>query len=336
MTTDTHTWPVYGHDWAVAYLRKSMLHDRIRQAYLITGTSSIGKYRLAYAFAMALNCLHEDILSRPCGGCRSCKRMLSGNHIDTIFSQTDSGTGALKIDAIRGICGQLAMKPYESRYRIAILEDFDNAQPRAQDALLKTLEEPPAHAVLILLATSLEPVLSTIKSRSQIIYLRPVETNVIHNVLVGEYNLNDDDATLLARLSSGRIGWTLQAAENPEMLTQRDEALTLLEEIIRQNRAQRFDLAQGLAKDKPALIQLLELWLTYWRDVLLQTENSPVNICNIDREVAIQQMAYDVTPEQAFNALQATREMLSQLNFNINVRLALEVMFLDYPGLVRE
>jgi DNA polymerase-3 subunit delta' len=333
--TAAHPWPVIGHDWAVDYLRKGMFNQRVRHAYLITGTTSIGKTTLAQAFAMALNCMHEDIHARPCGECRSCKRTISGNHPDVIYSENDARTNALKIDAVRAVSNRIAMKPYDARYRVAIMPDFDQAQPRAQDALLKTLEEPPGHAVLILLTTSLEPILPTITSRSQVIYLRPVAAQIIQNTLVTQHGLETAEADLLARFSGGRIGWAIDAAQNPDILAQRTHALDLLEDLVKQNRAARFDLAQDLGKDKLALTPLLELWLTYWRDVLLLVEESPVKPVNTDREVSMQQLAYDLTPDEARSAVEATQNMLNQLSYNINLRLALEVMFLDYPGLLR-
>jgi DNA polymerase III subunit delta' len=332
----THNWPVYGHDWAVDYLRKGMENGRVRHAYLIAGTAGIGKNTLAHAFAMALNCVEEDPAHRPCGECRSCRQVVSGNHPDLLYTETDPTTGALKIEEVRSLTSRIAMKPYQARYRVAVLQDFDHAQPRAQDALLKTLEEPPPHAVLILLASSLEPILPTITSRSQVIHLRPVAADVISAVLMADYELEEEQAVLLARLSGGRLGWAISAVQQPEVFDQRMQALDLLEQALQMNRAGRFDLAQDLSRDKVALAQLLELWLTYWRDVLLMTENSPVRLCNIDRQVTIEQLVYTVTPEQALEALRATQTLLDQLTLNINLRLAIEVMFLSYPGLVVE
>ena len=220
----SHNWPVDGHDWAVEYLRQCMANNRIRHAYLITGTKSIGKMALARAFAMALNCTHDDPDQRPCGECKACKTIQSGNHPDILYSQTDPNTGVLKIDAIRAITNQIAMRPYQARYRVAIFDDFDHAQPRAQDALLKTLEEPPSYAVLILLAESLEPILSTITSRSQMIRLRPVSAEFIRTLLQERFDLELVEATLLSGLSGGRIGWAIDAASRPEMLETRTEA----------------------------------------------------------------------------------------------------------------
>ena len=328
-----HNWPVWGHDWAVDYLRKGMAHGRVRHAYLITGTESVGKSTLAHSFALALNCTHPDEDARPCLECRSCKLLLSGNHPDMVYSETDDSTGALKIEQIRAVTSRLAMKPYEARYRIAIFRDFDRAQPRAQDALLKTLEEPPGHAGLILIAPDTESILPTIISRCQRVHLRPVPVDTIRAVLMERYGVEEEQATLLARLSGGRIGWAIAALQNPDSLAHRDAALDMLEDVLRKNRAERFALAESLGRDKLALYPLLELWQSYWRDVLLAAESSPVKPSNVDRTVAIEQLVYNVTSDEALAALRATETMRDQLKYNINLRLALEVMFLDYPGL---
>jgi DNA polymerase-3 subunit delta' len=328
----TNPWAVYGHDWAVDYLRKGMANNRIRQAYLITGAPNIGKNTLAHVFAMALSCEHPDTLQRPCYECRNCKKIISGNHSDILYSDALSDTGIMKIETVRAISSRIAMKPYEGRHKIAIFHDFDRAQPRAQDALLKTLEEPPPHAIMILLATSLEHILSTITSRSQVIQLRPVAVKIIHDVLVNRYQASDDLASLLARISGGRIGWAIQAVENPELLDQRTQALDLFEHVLRANMAERFTLAGDLGGDKQALTPLLDLWLTYWRDLMFYLQGYEQRLCNIDRMVNIEQMAYDLDLEGVISAIRATQTLLKNLSYQVNQRLALEVLFLDYPS----
>ena len=336
MMATQHHWPVFGHDWAVDQLRKSIRHQRVRHAYLITGTDSIGKNTLAHTFAMALNCTASDAESRPCLECRACRLIMAGNHPDILYAEQDENTGALRIDAIRGVMRGLAMKPFEARYRVALFQNFDQAQPRAQDALLKTLEEPPPAAVLILMAQAPDALLSTITSRSQIIILRPVALPVIRDRLIEHDGADPDYADLLARLSAGRIGWAINAFHDDTMLEQREAALDLLEECIEQGRAVRFDIAQELGKDKLALGPVLELWQTYWRDLLLLTEESNVPPANSDRLVQLQQLAIYLTPDEVRAALKATRTLMDILRYNINLRLALEVMFLDYPGLKHE
>ena len=335
--TTSHNWHVYGHDWAVDFLRKGMAHGRTRHAYLITGTQAIGKSMLAHHFAMALNCTHEDEHSRPCGECRSCKRTYSGNHPDLLYSDNDEKTGQLKIDEVRNVIRLLNLKPFDSKYRVAIFHDFDMAQNRAQDALLKTLEEPPSYAVLILLAQSTENIMPTIVSRCQVLSLRPVPAKTIKEVLLMR-GTDEDTATLLARLSSGRLGWAIEALQDETVLSFRDEMLNRLREAIQGNRAVRFDIAEKLANetkgDKPRLRYVMEMWQTYWRDVLLQAEQSPVKPCNSDRAGEIQQLVIQINAEDALKALNATQTLLKTLYTNANVRMALEVMFLDYPNLV--
>jgi DNA polymerase-3 subunit delta' len=251
-----------------------------------------------------------------------------------LWSQRDSETSPLKIEEIRAVAGRLALKPFEARYRIAIFRDFDSAQPRAQDALLKTLEEPAPHAILILLARSLEAILPTIISRSQVIHLRPLSIETIHNALVTHFGADEAQASLLAHISSGRMGWALQALRQPEMLGQRAEAFDLLETIVAENRVGRFARAETLARDKAGLIALLEWWLTYWRDLLLLTEDARREPTNIDRRDALRALAKRFSPDDAARALAATRNTLEVVTMtNANVRLALEVLLLDYPGL---
>ena len=335
-STPTHPWPVDGHDWAVEHLQKSMAHGRIRHAYLIAGPEGVGKETLARAFAMTLNCKHPDPSLHPCGECSSCRRIVSGNHPDVLYTQTDANTGALKIEEIRAMTGRIALKPFEGPYRIAIFRDFDHAQPRAQDALLKTLEEPPPQAVLLLLAPSTDMILPTITSRSQVIHLRPVATQKISDLLFAKYGADAQMASVLAHISGGRIGWALSALQNPEVLEQREQQLALLEEILQSNRAGRFGHAESLSKDKQALFPLLELWLTYWRDLVLICERSELEVSNYDHAPALEQLAHYVQPDEALAALNATQTALQTLHTNANTRLLLEVLFLDYPGLSRE
>lgn len=331
-----HNWPVFGHDWAVNQLRKSIAYGRIRHAYLFVGTDSVGKHALVRAFTMVLNCTHEDENARPCGECRSCKLILSGNHPDVLYSELDPNTGVLKIEAIRTVTRGLAMKPFEGRYRVAIFSEFDRAQPRAQDALLKTLEEPPPSSLLLLLARSSEELLPTITSRSQTFHLTPVSLAETRSILIEKYNATPERADLLAHLSGGRLGWAINALSDDSLLEQRQAAFDMLEECLSRSRAGRFDMAEGLSKDKLGVAPLLELWQTYWRDLLLIIEQSRVEPANGDRIVSLQRHAIHYTSDDVVRALKATRKLIDDLNYNINLRLALEVMYLDYPGLRRE
>ncbi len=331
-----HRWPVYGHDWAVELLRASLAHQRVRHAYLITGPESVGKETLARAFAMALNCAQADADARPCGVCRPCRLIAAGGHPDLLYAEPDTEASALRIETIRAVTRGLALKPFEARYRVAIFRAFERAQGPAQDALLKTLEEPPPSALLLVLARGTEALLPTIISRSQVIALRPVSPVVIRAVLADQHGADPQQAEALARLSGGRIGWALRALADPAALEQRSAAFDMLEQSLTLNRAGRFKLAETLSGSKPALAAVLELWQSFWRDVLLLCEDSRLGPANADRVTQVQRVSISLTAAEALAALKATRHALGLLNTNANLRLALEVMFLDYPRLRRD
>lgn len=332
-TTAAPRWAdfVYGHEWASEQFHRSIVRRRVRHAYLILGVEGVGKETLARTFAMALNCLHGDIEARPCGECSSCRRILSGNHPDVLYSQTDGAAGLLKIEEIRRMAGLTALKPFEARTRVAIFRDFDHAQERAQDALLKTLEEPSPHAILILLAVSSEAILPTIKSRCQLVRLAPVPMQTIEAALRERCGIEARQAALLARLCGGRIGWALRAREDPDLLAQRETRLLALETLLQQGRIERFGYAEELAKDRAGLIELLELWQSYWRDLLLIAEGTGLEIANLDRREALEKLAHFISADDARRALVATRALIDTLSTNANIRLALEVLLLEYP-----
>ena len=328
-------WPVIGHEWAVDFLQRALANSRNRHAYLISGSPALGKMKLALAFARALNCEADLPLRRPCLACRSCTAISRGNDPDLIVAAGEDGA-PLKVDAIRAVARQLALKPYASRYRIAVLEDFHLVAPLAQDALLKTLEEPPGHAVLLLLAASLEPVLPTIRSRAQQLPLRPVPPDAIKRHLMAS-GCEEEQAELLARLSGGRVGWAIAASQDPTPLDFRNEMLDLLSRVLEGSRLQRMQesdqLSRRAGKDKAWLRNVLEIWQTYWRDVLLQCCDSPVKPCNSDRSAQIRALAGRLETAAALAALHATGRTLQALSTNANLRLALDALFLDYPGL---
>ena len=166
-----------------------------------------------------------------------------------LYSERESETSPLKIEEIRSVMQRLALKPFEARYRIAIFRDFDTAQPRAQDALLKTLEEPAPHAILILLARSLEADPADDQQPQPGDPPAPGAGGAgLRGAARSASASTKDQAALLARVSGGRIGWALRALDDPDLLAQREQALNLLEEVLGMNRARRFDLANDLVE----------------------------------------------------------------------------------------
>jgi DNA polymerase-3 subunit delta' len=330
-----NSWNLIGHDWAIAALQRDLKDDRLRHAYLFAGSAGLGKRTLALAFIKAILC--EKGLG--CGECRPCKRLASGNHPDLLtVAPVISGkivkSERIGIDRIREVIKALALKPTEANRRVALVTNFETAGEEAANAFLKTLEEPPGQAILILTTDNLESLLPTIRSRCEVIALRPLSTKLIQESLVERWQVEPERAELLAQLSGGRLGWAVQAiADDGQLLERRAQRLEELSQLLTSSRTVRFAYAEALVRDREALKETLDLWLSWWRDVLLLASNATTTPINRDHLVGLKRTADALGPDSAAKAVESIQRTVSLLPRNINARLALEVLLLDLPHL---
>jgi DNA polymerase-3 subunit delta' len=340
-------WGLVGHEWAVRALALSISADRAAHAYLFTGPHAIGKTTLARALAQTLNCTDPN---RPCGQCASCQKIARDRHPDVQIIEgvpvgykfdeksppapprvNDWERRILKIDQIRVLQHDVSRAPFEGRWRVVILRRFEEANEEAANAFLKTLEEPPSHTRLILTARDASLLLPTIASRCQVFALRPLAPAQIERALIAR-NIDPDSARLLARLSGGRLGWAVRAASNPAMLDARREHLAVLNAAVNEGRTERLMRAEALAKKSDALPELLELWLGWWRDVMLVQNGDGARITNIDHQAILNEQASRFSLEQIEDTLKSVRATARYLAQNVNARLAMEVLLLNLPG----
>ena len=329
-TLRTSNWNLLGHEWAVDMLKQHITREAVRHAYLFAGPPGLGRRTLALRFAQALNCPQPKAPGEPCGTCRDCKQIENMQHPDLSIVQAETEGGTLKVDQVREVRRALALKPYQSKYRVALFLRFQEASEGAANALLKTLEEAPEHAILILTADNPEQLLPTITSRCEILRLRPLPVEDIEAYLKS-HGADAENARLIAHVSGGRPGYALRLLEDETALEFRTERLADLASLLASTRVQKFNYAEKLAKDKEAMRQTLLVWLSYWRDVLLRVSGASASITNIDQDESIASLANKLTLESARCVVHDQEMALERLERNVNPRLLAEVLLLDLP-----
>jgi len=224
----------------------------------------------------------------------------------------------------------LTLKPYQSKYRVSIFLRFQEANDSASNALLKTLEEAPSYAVLILTADNPEQLLPTIVSRCEVLRLRPLKIEEVQRGLEHRGTENDR-ARLIAHISGGRFGYALRLTENDSLLEKREERLNELLALLPASRVQKFAYADKLSRDKDAMRQALLFWLSYWRDVLLRTAQAETPLINVDRNLEIEDLANRMDLTSARLVVGGLENVLEKMDRNVNSRMLAEVLLLDMP-----
>jgi DNA polymerase-3 subunit delta' len=327
------SWDMLGHAWAVQLLKEHVARQAQRHAYLFTGPEGVGRRTLALRLAQALNCPQPSAPGEPCLTCHTCSRIERMGYPDLAVVQAETAGGTLKVDQIRELQRSLALAPYEARFRVALLLRFEEANASAANALLKTLEEPPAQVVLVLTAQTSESLMPTIVSRCEVLRLRTLPLEELERLLRSHWDLPADSAALLAHLSGGRPGFALRLHQDPERLARRQAWLDDQSRLLQAGRIERFAYAETLVKDKDSLRDALRVWLSFWRDVMLLAGGASAPLANPDRAAEIERLAgrFDLGTSHRFvSALERTFDLLDR---NANPRLAIEVLLLDLPGL---
>ena len=326
----TNNWNLIGHEWAIEMLKKHIINGTTRHAYLFAGPPGLGRRTLALRFAQALNCQTPLEPGVPCGECRDCRQIESMHYTDMTVIQADSAGGILKVDQIREARRLLTLKPYQGNYRVALFLRFHEANDNAANALLKTLEEAPSYAVLILTADSPEQLLPTIVSRCEVLRLRPLRVEEVQRELRTR-GMETNSARLIAHISGGRFGYALRLIEDEALMETREERLNDLQSLISASRVEKFAYADKLARDKETMREAVMIWLSYWRDVMLRTAQADTPLVNVDRNLEIEDLAGRLDLSVTHRAVRALEDVLEKMERNVNARLLAEVLLLDLP-----
>jgi DNA polymerase III subunit delta' len=324
-------WDLLGHSWAVENLANEIASGTVRHAYLFCGQEGLGRRTLALRLAQALNCPTPPAPGDACRNCRTCSQIERMSFSDLSIIQAEEVGGVLKVDQVRELLHSLALMPYEAKVRVAVLLRFEEAHPSAMNALLKSLEEPPAQVVIVITADSAESLLPTIASRCEILRLRPMPIIDLSQGLQSRKGLPAQTADLYAHLSGGRPGVALRMADNPELVESRKMWIEYHKHSLVASRRERFLLVEELLKDREFYREGLRIWLSLWRDVMLVSFKTNVSIVNLDLEEEISHLAEQFGQEGSIQKITILEKTVNLLDRNINPRLALEVLMLDLP-----
>lgn len=329
--TSTSWDDVVGQPRLTDNLQSAIKHNKISHAYLIQGEKLSGKRMVADIFAKALQCECGQV--RPCNQCRSCRQAGNGNHPDIIHVVHEK-PNVISVDNIRQqVNGDIAIKPYSGRYKIYIMDEAEKMNVQAQNALLKTLEEPPEYAVVLLLAARAEAMLPTILSRCVVLNTRPVPEDLIRNYLMQRVRIPDYRASICASFARGNVGRAIGLASSETFDRMKSSVLGILKNISDMEINQIASEVKKISEEKFDTNDYLDLCFIWFRDVLLYKAcgphggGSPVLFREEMPDIAsaARRYSYDAV-EKIIHSIDRAR---SRLSANVNFDLTMELMFLD-------
>ena len=316
---------IRGNTPLVEQLRRSAASGRSSHAYLFLGGAGAGKRLIANTFAKALQCEGEK---RPCDSCKSCHAFNHGNHPDVIYFQPLKNGKTYTIEDVREqLLETVDLKPFQYEKKIYIIEKADTLNLQTQNALLKTLEEPPAHAVFLLLAERAEAFLPTILSRVVVMKIRPLSAETIADYLMQAGHLAEE-SHILSAYAQGRIGQALELVEDEGFREMRQDILGKLEALPSMSEGEAYLLAKDLEgyKNDLRFLDIMELW---YRDLLTaKSLREEGYLIQRDKKDAIFRAAKEPAALLAKKAA-AVRTARMRLAQNANFRLTMEVMLMD-------
>lgn len=318
---------ILGHEQIIAHLQNAIEEDKVSHAYIFNGPEASGKMMLAEAFAMALQCEGEG--KRPCLECRSCRQAADHNQPDIIYVSHEK-PNTIGVDDIRTqINNDIDIKPYSSRYKVYIVDEAQKMNQQAQNALLKTIEEPPAYAIILLLTTNADSFLQTILSRCITLNLKAVKEDKIKEYLMKHYQIPDYQADICTAFSQGNVGKAIQLASSEEFGELKASVLQLMKRLEDIDLYEMTGAVKQIAEYKLSVNDYFDLMMIWFRDVLyLKATNDVDGLIFKDEVYDIKKQAAKRSYQGIETILEALEKAKIRLNANVNFDLVIELLLL--------
>jgi DNA polymerase-3 subunit delta' len=307
-----------GQDSAVSYLKASLRNNRISHAYIFSGPDGVGKRLAAVNFAKALNC--DSVKSgEPCDLCASCKKIGLSKHPD-IFTLSPKEEGAsIRIEDVRALIKDVYLKPFEAHKKVYMIESAEYMKHEAANALLKTLEEPPADSIIILLTENIKSLFQTIVSRCQVVKFFPLKLKEVEEILAREHSLDQAEAHTLSHLSGGRLGKALKFKEE-DIFTKRS---LLINKILSGSKAD-FDFDDMPKEDVKVYLDMILAW---YSDILnMKAGARDCMLVNIDKKDMISSEAERLSFDYIEDIIGSVISAITHIDQNANQKLAMSVL----------
>ena len=318
---------IIGHEQIIEHLKNAISMDKVSHAYILNGPKESGKMMLAEAFAMALQC--EKGGAEPCMECRSCRQALDRNQPDIIYVSHDKPNTIGVDDVRRQINDDMLIKPYSSKYKIYIVDEAEKMNQQAQNALLKTIEEPPAYGIILLLTTNADSFLQTIRSRCIILNIKAVKNEVIRSYLMNHYHVPDYQADVCTAFAQGNVGKAIQLASSEDFNEMKSSALQLMKRLDDIDIYEMTEAVKQIGEYKLQIVDYFDLMMIWFRDILYMKATNDVNGLIFKDEV------YDIKKQAAKRSYQGVEAILealekakTRINANVNFDLVAELLLL--------
>lgn len=318
---------ILGQDQIKRHFQRAIETDKISHAYILSGESGMGKKSLANAFALALLC--QEGKGKPCMNCHACKQVLSNNHPDLIYV-THEKPASIGVDDIREqINDTIWIRPYSGHYKIYIVDEAEKMTVQAQNGLLKTIEEPPGYAVILLLTTGQESFLSTILSRCVQMKLKPLQDTAVKGYLMEKLQVEEEKADVYTAFARGNLGKAISIAASEEFMTMYQEVLYLLKNIHNTDISGLLDYIRRMKDNKLDTSQCLDFMEMWYRDILLCKATQDKDLLIFKNEYKqLKELGSKSKYDDLEKVLNEITKARMRMNSNVNMELAMELLLL--------